>query len=661
MLNTWSYTYLHDAQLLPILLVLGALCAVFLFLKKADTKTVQTESAAPKPLLAWVKPALPPIRMTAFEKRQLLLLTLLYAVVGFWKLGSAAFPSTTWQPTCTPQAVVFNLSEETHFDAVYTLYGEGDNNANPAHLQVGVHNIRIEGSMDEVTWSPLFTLNGGSLYQYHIENGDWNYRYVRLTSINPDDTLSEIAFKAFGQERLLPVEIESDAQESSRFPATLLIDEQDKVALDPTYMDESYFDEVYHPRNAWEIRHQQFMYASVHPLLGTSLIALSIRLFGMNPLAWRLPGAIFGALLIPLFYGLARILFRRHHYAQTAAFLLAVSFMHLTTSRIATLEPFSVFWILAMFYFMIRYCQGNMFETDFKKDMRLLCLSGLTMGLGMATKWTVCYSALGLALLLFGTFYVRYTEYRKTVSICRDTMRYDALSDAQKIYARHIQTTFWKTLAKTVAFCFLFFILVPLVIYWLSYLWCPVWRDGWSVSHVLSQNAYMYNYHVNLKATHPYQSVWYQWLLDIRPIWYYGRQAHNGMYNSIACFSNPLLSWAGLFAVPYTAYAGWKKKDAAALTILVGYLTALGPWVFLVNRCVFAYHFYPTAFFMLLGIVYALRDLAAVDRRAVFFIRFYLCACAIVFFLFLPATAGFATPREALAYLQWLPSWYFGG
>ena len=659
MLNTWSYAYLHDSQLLILLLVLGAICAVFVFWKAPETSAADA-CIVPKPTLPWIKPADTPVKLSFEDKRQLLLLTVLYTIVSFWKLGSTQFPATTWQPSLTPQTVIFKLPDETHFDAIYTIYGEGNNNDNRTQLQIGVHDIRLEGSNDRKTWRPLLTLNGGSIYQYQIENGDWDYRYIRLTSINANDTLSEIAFKAYGKEALLPIAVEQDEQKNSSYPAVLMIDEQNKVALDPTYMDESYFDEVYHPRNAWEICHQQYMYASVHPLLGTSLIALSIHLFGMHPLAWRLPGAIFGVLLLPLFYLIAKNLFHTSRAAVVSTFLLAVSFMHLTTSRIATLEPFSVFWILAMFYFMIRYCQSNLFETDFRHSMYLLCLSGISMGLGMATKWTVCYSAVGLAILLFSSFLARYMEYRKTLFVLRHQTLYASLTDTQKSYACHIQKTFWKTLGKTIAFCFLFFILIPILIYWLSYIWCPVWRDGWSISNVLSQNTYMYNYHTNLKATHPYQSNWYQWILDIRPIWYYGRQARNGMYHSISCFSNPLLCWAGFFAVPYTAYVGWKKKDTAAFIILIGYITALGPWIFLVNRCVFAYHFYPTSFFMLLSIVYALRELHQANPRVDRLICLYLFACAVVFFLFLPATAGFATPRESLAQLEWLPSWYFG-
>jgi hypothetical protein len=49
-----------------------------------------------------------------------------------------------------------------------------------------------------------------------------------------------------------------------------LIDEQDKLILHPTYLNQAYFDEIYHPRNAWEIATGHIMYATVHPLFGTT-------------------------------------------------------------------------------------------------------------------------------------------------------------------------------------------------------------------------------------------------------------------------------------------------------------------------------------------------------------------------------------------------------
>ncbi|MEE3487336.1 MAG: phospholipid carrier-dependent glycosyltransferase [Bulleidia sp.] len=656
-----SYSIFSDSELLPLLLVLTAAYLIIRFIfQKMKPEEPETEPEEKHSSLPFVHSSKPKPVYNRKDHYWLTLLCVLYGIVSFWQLGSTKFPNTTWQPVATPQSVIFELQEDDpHFDSIYVIYGEGDNNSNPDSLQLGLHDISIEGSNDQNTWEPITTLNDGSIYQYSITSGDWNYRYIKLTSVNKNDTITELGFKAYGEERLLNIKVADDPNGASWYPAWYMIDEQDKVSLDPDYRYESYFDEVYHPRNAWEIANVEYMYAHVHPLLGTQLIAWSIHFFGMNPLAWRIPGVIFGILCLPAMYAILRLLFDKREYAAFGTFLLACDFMHLTTSRIATLEPFSVFWILVMFCWMIRYFRTSFYDTPFKETRKLLLWSGFFMGIGIATKWTACYSAIGLAILLFTNLIVRYQEYNKCVKVLaeKDNSSY---TEEQLEECRHIIATFRPSFWKTIAWCFLYFIGIPAVIYFLAYIPCPVWRDGWSIKNVLAQIEYMYNYHANLKATHPYQSTWYQWIFDIRPIWYYGRMSRNGVYHSISCFSNPLICWAGVPAILDVIYHAVKDKDGSAWVIMVGYLTALLPWVLFINRCVFAYHFYPTSFFMIMAIVYAVKKLLKLNPKLKTAVNVYAIAVLVLFFLFLPATAGFGTTTAYLKVLEWFPTWYFG-
>ena len=574
-------------------------------------------------------------------------LTLLSAVFILWDLGSARFPVTTWQPSAAGQDIVLELTEETHFEGLYLIYGEGDNNALESGYQLGVSGLAVYGSNDAQSWQSVWAPDRGEIYEYQILSCDLDYRYLRLSSVDPHNTITEFAVRAYGEDRFLPLAVKEDAYADSAYPASLIIDEQDLIVIDPTYIDQGYFDEVYHPRNAWEIANGQVMYATVHPLLGTNIMALFIRLFGMSPLVWRLPGALAGIAMVPLLYAVLKILFHDTWLCTFGTALLAFDFMHLTTSRIGTLEPFSLLTILWMVWEMLKYCAMDHFSVPFRKQMLQLLKCGIAMGIAIAVKWTACYSAVALALLLFTRFFAWYRTWKK------------AKGHTGK-YAREVRRLFPGILWKTVAWCFVFFIFIPVIIYWAAYLPDRFMREPWSVSSVWDQTMYIYRYHSTLNATHPFQSSWYEWILDLRPIWYYFHVNSEGLVQSISCYSHPLLAWGGLLAVLMTLASWIDTRDDTAWTILVLYLTALLPWALLVGRCTFSYHFYPASVFTILAIVYAVY-LALEDAphlKGMF--NGILILYVILFVAFLPSTAGHATTAGFLHMLEWLSSWRFG-
>ena len=649
---------LFQNEELPMLLLVALLILIALKLLYPYLPGHTKDKKQPASTLSFVKPS----RKVHYTKKDwfvILAATLIYGVISLTRLGSTVFPTTTWQPESNQpnQSFILQLDAETAFKQISVIYGEGDNNANPDTYQLGTDGMRIDGSNDLSSWNEITVLEKGSIYEYQIIEGEWNYKYIRITAASKNQTLIEVSFFNEG-ETPLSVSVYEDKNSSGKYPAELVIDEQDKVVRYPTYYDEAYFDEVYHPRNAWEVANGQHMYASVHPLLGTNIIALFIHLFGMSPFVYRLPGALFGFMIIPMLYVILKWMFKDTKLCALGTILVAGDFMHLTTSRIATLEPFSIFFILLMFYWMIRYYYTSFYDTPFRKTLWLLFAGGISMGLAISTKWTACYSAVGLAIILFVSWFNRYREYRKAKAL----LKQNDLQREELQVAEHIVSVFPKYFTISFFSCFLFYLLIPAVIYWLSYLPDHVWRnDTWSIANVWEQNLYMYNYHTNLKATHPYSSTWYMWLVDARPIWYYSGVQETGVSHTIACFSNPLLTWAGIPAILYCVYNMIKERSSNAFIIVIGYLTALGPWVLLVSRCVFAYHFYPTSMFVILAIVYCAKEIK--KRNAKLFNRSFViftAAYLLLFVMFLPVTAGFGTTIDYIHFLEWFPSWYFG-
>lgn len=567
----------------------------------------------------------------------LTLLTIIYAVISFWQLGSTTFPTTTWQPAVEKQEIVLNFGKIEKFDAIYTIYGEGDNNSNPQSYQIGTQDIHLFGSNDLQQWQEITVLKQGNIYTYSIQEGYWEYQYIKLVTTNKNNSLTEIGFRNLAHSNFLPVTILQDEYKNTKYLAKMLIDEQDKLVLSPTYYNQAYFDEIYHVRNAWEIANRQYMYASVHPLLGTNIIALSIHLFGMHPFAWRLPGAIASVLMLPVLYGILKHLLKRDYLSLIGSFLLAADFMHITTARIATLEPFSILFILCSFYWMLKYCRSNFYTLTMWKGILYLFLSGIFMGLSIATKWTGCYAAIGLAIMLFTNWIQRFLEYKKD---------------------KEAHQQFFKILLTTMLACILFFIIIPIVIYCISYIPDKIFRnEPWTIANVWKQAQQMYHYHVNLNATHPYQSTWFQWILDLRPMWYYVGIKEN-VFHTISCFSNPLLTWIGLPAILFTTYRALCKKDIVGWYIVVGYFSGLLPWIIYVQRIVFAYHFYPTSLFTIIAIVYCINLLN--NRKMSIVVPAYLAAYLALFILFLPVITGFGTSQQFARFLAWLPGWYFG-
>lgn len=658
-MKSLSYSLFQNSELLAILLkcmiAYVLIMLAFHFVDEKQKKKQERQRSA----LEFVRLSSRKVSLSRKDWRNMCLITVLYAIVSFHQLGSMTFADTTWQPKDESTDIVFELEEDTAFDAVYAMYGEGDNNANPDAYQLGFNNINVYGSNDRESWDPLCVMEGKGIYQYKIYEGDWDYRYVWIASRSRNDTISEFALRNTDHTGFVKLKILSDSDPGGTYPSSYLIDEQDKVPLVPTYYEESYFDEVYHPRNAWEIANGQYMYATVHPLFGTNLMALSIRMLGMSPFGWRFAGALCGVFMVPLMYLLCKLLFRKTFACTCGAILLAADFMHITTSRIGTLEPFSVFFIMWMYYYMIRYYLSSFYDTPLKKQLKTLWICGILMGIAIATKWTGCYSAVGLAVLLFANLFARWREYIKAAKFLKGPHEH-APSPAAMNQAEKIRNVFVKYLLITLLCCVVFFIVIPLLIYVLTYLPDHVWKnDTWSLANVWKQTMYIYNYHKGVTATHPYQSTWYMWLLDIRPIWYHISTDANGYMHSISCFSNPLLCYAGLASIVIVLVYLISEKDRKAMVILCGYLSALCPWL-LVDRCVFSYHFYPTSIFVILAVVFVIdlimKSAPQFKNAVIAFMIVYI----LLFVIFLPVTAGFGTSQSCIDALEWLSTWHFG-
>ena len=204
--------------------------------------------------------------------------------------------------------------------------------------------------------------------------------------------------------------------------------------------------------------------------------------------------------------------------------------------------------------------------------------------------------------------------------------------------------TFWKNTGITIAWCVLFFVIVPLAIYYFSYSWSFDPDEGISIGRVVDEQMRMYRYHSGLKATHPYESHWYQWLINKRPMFLYDGSEHfDGMVSYIYTMGNPAVWWGGLVAMVFVIsrlFINDGERDRRYVLVAIGYLAQLVPWVF-VTRSIFIYHYFASVPFMILGIVLLLDWIRKKSDQAFKITAIaYLCIVLGLFVLFYPLVSG---------------------
>ena len=547
-------------------------------------------------------------------------LTAVYAVAAFTGLGSARDP----QRFCTLEAgesATLALDGVHSIDTVWYYTG----------LYTGEYTLAY--SDDGITYTAAGTMPQGyaDLFKWlqpqPADAAPATASYVRITA-NAHLELGEFALYDAQGERIAVREITGPAT------AAALCDEADTVPTSSTYYNSSYFDEIYHARTAYEHLRGVYPYEVSHPPLGKELLSLGIRLFGMTPFGWRCMGALFGVAMLPLMWDLLRRMFRDDRVALCGATLLACDFMHLTQTRIATIDSFATLFILLMYLFLYRYFTEG--------KLRHLAACGVTFGIGAATKWTCLYAGAGLGVLWVLHWVFQGVQAHRA-------------GDGRRYVRR---------LLGNIGFCLVFFVLVPGMIYYASYYpygaarglhGAGMYFTREYAAIVLENQRFMFTYHSGLVATHPYSSRWWQWLLDLRPILYYLSYG-DGTVSTIGAFVNPLLCWGGLLALPVLAYRA-AKRDRTALFLLVGYLAQVLPWVF-ISRLTFEYHYFAATLFLVLALGYVFDRLR--QRGSFGIVYAFTAASGALFALFYPVLTGVTISRSyAWNVLKWLPDWPF--
>lgn len=566
---------------------------------------------------------------------------LFYGTIAIVNLGDMHVPETEYTFT-QDQEVVFDLGEIKRVNMIYMYNGHYEGRRFNVDISQDGENYESFGEMKSDTvfhWNRL-TKEGENPENYNLLN---EYRYIKIKALDYDAYIREIAIVGEGNQVITPVN-------AGQYPE--LFDEQDTLEEPVTWRSGTYFDEIYHARTAQEMIDGEYCYENTHPPLGKWFMSLGIRVFGMNPFGWRIVGTLFGIGMLPFLFLFARRLFGAKTWAAgVATTLFAFDFMHFTQTRIATIDVYGTFFIIAMFFFMYWYSQMSFYDTPLWKTFIPLLGAAVSMGLGCASKWTAVYAAAGMAIFFFSVVYMRTREYRFA--------KKDPTGVSDGIEHQHIIDVWKKNLLITFGVCVLLFIVLAGLIYLLSYIPFSNGDDSMGLwDRMIKNQVDMYNYHANLVADHPYASVWYEWPLMIRPVFYYSGTTLSGLKEAISAFGNPLVWWAGVPAFIYLVYRIFRYNDGKAMFLSFAYIVQLAPWLF-VTRCTFMYHYFPSVPFIVLMIVYVMYILDKKEdkhwRRWIFV---YTGLAVLLFFYFYPVISGVSVDGNMIKDgMKWMPDW----
>ena len=565
-----------------------------------------------------------------------------YSCFALYDLGDMSAPESGWESTEPGSQIVLDFGEPQAIANLYAYPGSYED-----------RKFTVESSSDGTNYQNMGVANIGSVFRWNdvklsdnggegTEQRDFNMtgRYLRLTSTDNEATVKEFVFKDGEGNYVTPVNTSDYAQ---------LFDEQDKFDPEMGFRSGTYFDEIYHGRTAYEMIHNYYCYENTHPPLGKVFISFGIRLFGMNPFGWRIVGVLFGIGMIPFMYLFGKRLFRETWIAGIVTTLFAFDFMHFAQTRIATIDVYGTFFIIAMFYFMLRYSQTSFYDTEFKKTLIPLGLSGLMMGLGCASKWTAMYAGAGLGIYFLAIIVRRYMEYR--------VAQKNPQGESSGISHAHILEVFRSNLIKTLACCVVFFVIIPGIIYLLSYVPFDDKSGHGFMTQVIDNQVQMFSYHSTLVAEHPYSSKWFEWPAMIRPVFYYSNTVANNLREGISAFGNPLVWWGGIFAFLYMIYRCVAKRDRVAMFLSFAYLVQYLPWT-LISRCTFAYHYFPSVPFITLMVGYSLYCFFGGTKKKRAFAYVYCAAAVALFLMFYPVLSGQPVAVEYVNEgLKWLKDW----
>lgn len=584
-----------------------------------------------------------------------------YTIFIFWGLGSRSTPRTGLELDWSFPGVEVVLAEPSDLKDIVIYDAEGS-----GFLMAYKYVDGVWSTLTPVDCTDYYVLKRIPVSAERVER-------IRLQPQGNAGHVKEVAFTNLVNE-IIPlksvIDIGSRAEMSPK--DHLLFDEQEKMSVNPSYLNSTYFDEIYHGRTAYEFIKGAQVYETTHPPFGKDLLSLGILLFGMNPFGMRFMHAVTGILLILVLFFLGREILATRFGAYATMLLGCLDFMPFVQSRYSTVDTTSVLLISLMFLFAFRFIREHEQGKKIVRPLSTLIFLFVCAGLAIAVKWTAVYGFAGVVFMFFVVKLRRFLAYRRERSQLMATLKYhkagSSKAKAIRGKADSLARSFWKgDFLPTLLWALVIFLTITPLVYYLTYI--PYLKcqgidevfSGSAFEAVLANQKGMYDYHSKLVATHPFASSWWSWPFNFKPLWIYSNSySWPGMKGTIVSMGNPLIWLMGLLAVVVLGYQLLTFKGFSLMhLVFAGYLSLYLPWV-LVSRITYIYHYYPPLPFVLVMSAFILEPLWKLGIKGKRLIYGFLIASLALLIIFYPALSGLEVPQGYINILRWFPrDWSF--
>ena len=352
-----------------------------------------------------------------------------------------------------------------------------------------------------------------------------------------------------------------------------------------------------------------------HPLLGKALIGLGMAVFGDNSFGWRVTATLAGTATVAGLFAIAWLTIRDLRTAvMTGLFALCTVTLYVQ-SRIAMLDPFMAAFVVGGVAAML----WAMRSTGAAVARRWLG-GAVLLGLAVGVKWAAA-PYVGFAALAF--------------VLARSEARWPGLS---------LRGAAWRlAVGSGVAYLGTF---LPAFFYE---------RDPLTLAALLPFQLDMYAQQTQALPPHPYQSAWWTWPLDLRPIWYLYEPA-DGAQRGVLMIGNPAVMWGGLIAVAACAWAGMRERSWALGGVAALWLGGWGVWALIPKSLGFFYYYYLPSLWLPLALAAAFHRFGRGRFR--YWDEAFLALAGGLFVYFFPIIS--AAPLDgpmAFRRWMWLPGW----